>query len=140
MFNVNHLIVSQVNPMYYYRIFTSNLNTIFRITIFLNHSEFYRNSIVSYVFKFLELIKDMVGSEFRHRVGQMERLGLFPLAISRYFTILNQQYSGNVTIWAPPTVYDSLHILQHPSTLSMTRGGKLGARGVYYSKYFVEIE
>lgn len=122
MFNVNHIIVSQVNPM---------------ITIFLNHSEFYRNSIVAYVFKLLELIKDMVGSEFRHRVSQMERLGLFPLSISRYFTVLNQQYSGNVTIWAPPTLHDSLHILQHPGTESMTRGGKLGARGVYYSKYYV---
>lgn len=75
----------------------------------------------------------MVGSELQHRVKQFVRLGVFPKAIARYSTILTQQYSGHVTIWPAPTLTDLIHILDHPNTKSLKRGGILGARGAYSS-------
>jgi len=102
----------------------------------LNRSEIYRHSKIHYIFKFLELLKDMVASELQHRTKQFIRLGILPKALSRYSTIMTQQYSGHVTIWPAPTLTDLIHILDHPNTKSLTRGGILGARGAYYSNLF----
>jgi len=117
MFNVNCLIVSQVNPM---------------ITIFLNHGEKFRHSALAYIFKIFEPMKYLIGSEFQHRIHQLVNLRIIPKAIARYSTIFTQQYSGNVTIWPTPTLTDLIHVLDHPNHRTLKRGGILGARGAYF--------
>jgi len=117
MFNVNCLIVSQVNPM---------------ITIFLNHGEKFRHSALAYIFKIFEPMKYLIGSEFQHRIHQLVNLRIIPKAIARYSTIFTQQYSGHVTIWPTPTLTDLIHVLDHPNHRTLKRGGILGARGAYF--------
>jgi len=102
----------------------------------LDHSEKFRHSVVAFIFKFFQPLKYIIGSEFQHRINQLVNLRIFPKAIARYSTFFTQQYTGHVTIWPTPTLTDLIHVLDHPNTRTLKRGGILGARGAYYSNFF----
>jgi predicted acylesterase/phospholipase RssA len=117
LFNVNCFMVSQTNPW---------------VIPFMNHSEGFRHSR-KYVFvRVYEVLKGIIASELKHRVNQLSSVGILPTAITRYFNLITQEYSGNVTIWPIPTLRDYLNILNNPSHQSLQKGLILGARRTYH--------
>lgn len=118
MFNINYFIVSQTNPW---------------IVPFLNHSEHHRHSKRTFFYKAYEKIKDLIAAELKHRVNQFAIMGILPSAITRYFNLITQQYSGHVTIWPLVTVQDYVHILDNPSTELLRNCIINGSRRVYPS-------
>jgi TAG lipase / steryl ester hydrolase / phospholipase A2 / LPA acyltransferase len=88
LFNINHFIVSQVNP---------------HVLPFLSFSTEHEHSALG---KLIEL----VGDEVRHRVTQISRLGfLRSLAV-----IVNQKYSGDITIVPDWSTEDYLRLFSNP--------------------------
>jgi len=100
----------------------------------LNQSEHTRYSRKAILYKVYELLKDLVGTELKHRVNQLALLGIFPKAATRYFNLITQTYSGNVTIFPKADVNDYLTILANPSPDTLRQGLTVGARRVYPSK------
>jgi len=117
MFNVNQFIVSQTNPW---------------IIPFLNQSEHLRYSRKTILYKAFELVKDLIGSELQHRVNQLARIGIVPKAVSRYFNLITQTYSGNVTLFPKANLNDYFNILTNPTPEFLREGLSVGSRRVYH--------
>jgi Predicted esterase of the alpha-beta hydrolase superfamily len=117
LFNVNYFIVSQTNPW---------------VVPFMNHSESYRHSKRAIIFRAWEFIKDFIGSEIKHRINQLEKLGILSSAIARYVNLITQQYGGHVTIWPHPTLNDFIHLLDNPTHEMLRRCLIKGATRVYH--------
>jgi len=116
LFNVNCFMVSQTNPW---------------VIPFMNHSEQYRYSKKYMFIRAYEVFKNMVASELVHRVNQLASIGIFPQAVTRYFNLITQVYSGTVTIWPVPTLKDFLNILNNPTPQTLQRGLILGQQRTY---------
>lgn len=117
MFNVNYFIVSQTNPW---------------VVPFMNHSESYRHHKRRILLRLWEFIKDVVGSEIKHRINQLGKIGLFSKAVTRYFNLITQQYGGHVTIWPNPSLHDFIHLLDNPSHPRLRYCLVRGATRVYH--------
>jgi len=111
----------------------------FRIIPFLNQSEHFRYSKRAALYKAYELVKDLIGSELKHRVNQLAMIGIFPKAASRYFNLITQTYSGNVTIFPRVDINDYLTILSNPSPDTLRHGLTFGARRIFPSKYYINF-
>jgi len=116
MFNVNYFIVSQAN---------------FWIVPFLNHSEQHRYAKRTVFYQMWELVKDQIGAEIKHRVNQFAMFGILPKALTRYFNLITQKYSGHVTIWPDFTLSELINILDNPTTDLLRHCMIHGARRVY---------
>jgi len=101
----------------------------------LNQSEHLRYSRKTILYKAYELVKDLVGSELQHRVNQLARIGIVPRAVSRYFNLITQTYSGNVTLFPKANLNDYLNILTNPTPEFLREGLSIGSRRVYHSKF-----
>jgi hypothetical protein len=98
----------------------------------MNHSESYRHHKRAILYRIFEFVKDVIGSEFRHRINQLAKIGIFPKFISKYFTLITQQYGGHVTIWPLPALYDFLHLLDEPTHQRLRYCLVRGATRVYH--------
>eukprot|EP01133_Synstelium_polycarpum_P007250 gene7250-8428_t len=94
LFNVNHFIVSQVNPHV--------------IPFISDKSVPASNSIV-------DAIKYIGKSEIKHRVLQLTSLGLIPPSISGLPPLITQKYSGDITIVPEVNIADYTNIISNPS-------------------------
>lgn len=112
----------------------------YRIIPFLNHSEHFRHTKKAIIFKALELLKDLVGSELSHRINQLTRIGILPKAATRYFNLITQQYSGHVTIFPKTSINDYLTILDNPKVEFIRKGLVDGSRRTYPSNFFTNIK
>eukprot|EP01125_Pyxidicula_operculata_P006169 TRINITY_DN2151_c0_g1_i2.p2 TRINITY_DN2151_c0_g1~~TRINITY_DN2151_c0_g1_i2.p2 ORF type:complete len:402 (-),score=58.45 TRINITY_DN2151_c0_g1_i2:2126-3331(-) len=92
MFNVNHFIVSQVNP---------------HVAPFISST---REDVNNTWFR---CMKDLVSSEIKHRVKQLTKLGVLPKA---YFAVMSQNYSGHITVVPTLSFDDWMHLLANPTT------------------------
>eukprot|EP00127_Corallochytrium_limacisporum_P004731 Clim_evm85s172 gene=Clim_evmTU85s172 len=98
LFNVNHFIVSQVNP---------HINPVMRVSHFLPKSLL------------------MIGSsEIRHRCSQMINLGIVPKLFIAIREILAQDYYGNVTLAPPMRLWDFAKIISNPTNETIAYGVK----------------
>jgi predicted acylesterase/phospholipase RssA len=88
LFNINHFIVSQVNP---------------HVLPFMKLHEDFKDR------KLGKLI-DLIGDEFRHRVMQLSSLGYF----QGIAAVINQKYSGDVTIIPDFSLEDYTRLLSNP--------------------------
>jgi TAG lipase/steryl ester hydrolase/phospholipase A2/LPA acyltransferase len=117
MFNVNNCIVSQTNPM---------------IIPFMDHSHKFTNSrLYFHFFKFWDLFVKIGFNEVKHRFNQLSDLKIIPKNISRYFNLLVQEYSGDVTIAPVPRLWDLLGALRNPSKLMMEYFSKIGQTATF---------
>jgi TAG lipase/steryl ester hydrolase/phospholipase A2/LPA acyltransferase len=101
LFGVNHHLVAQANP---------------HIIPFLD-STAYKPSKWS---KYLNLISQNVGAEFRHRLAQVLDLGLQNTILFKIHSILNQTYVGDITIVPHIPWHRFLTLLSNP-TVEMAR-------------------
>jgi TAG lipase/steryl ester hydrolase/phospholipase A2/LPA acyltransferase len=107
MFNINHFIVSQVNP---------------HIAPFLRNPKHKRNSGL------LGKLKFFIKSEIRHRIYQvlnpkiaffkrlkMAEMGIFSFIVVRLQPLISQKYEGDITIVPEVTMDDYNHIISNPT-------------------------
>lgn len=123
MFNVNHFIVSQVNP---------------HVVPFLakddtscpssndHHSVIYKDE-----FDWLHTFTSLAKTEALHRMQFMAEIGVFPNLVSKLRSILSQKYSGDINILPAIGVFDLPRILKNPTTEFMTRSCLLGERATW---------
>ncbi|KAA8648994.1 putative Patatin family phospholipase [Aspergillus tanneri] len=118
MFNVNHFIVSQVNP-HVIPFLPKNNNP--------SPREGNPSSAPSWVHTMTQLAKD----ELLHRMTVLSELGFFPTSLSKTVSIVNQKYSGDINIY-PEVRYTNLpRILKNPTTEFMLEACLSGERATW---------
>lgn len=58
-----------------------------------------RHPILTKAIGVLQHIKEMILAEIRHRLNQVNQLGIFPASIKKISNIISQTYVGSITIW-----------------------------------------
>ncbi|KAB1205495.1 Triacylglycerol lipase SDP1 [Morella rubra] len=106
LFNVNHFIVSQLNP---------HIAPLLRIKEFVRAHGGYFASKVAHIFEL----------EVKHRCNQMLELG-FPLGgLAKLFA---QEWEGDVTIVMPATLSQYAKLIQNPSYVELKKAATQGRR------------
>jgi TAG lipase/steryl ester hydrolase/phospholipase A2/LPA acyltransferase len=123
MFNVNHFIVSQVNP---------------HVVPFLVKDETpcpsgidHHSSIYKEESDWLHTMTSLAKTEALHRMQFMAEIGVFPNLVSKLRSILSQKYSGDINILPAIGVFDLPNILKNPTTEFMARSCLLGERATW---------
>ncbi|KAF0325476.1 patatin family [Colletotrichum asianum] len=126
MFNVNHFIVSQVNP---------------HVVPFLarddqldpDDTSARRTSLspskqeLDWVYTLTALAKD----EALHRLHFLAEIGVFPTLVTKLKSILSQKYSGDINILPEISIHDIPKILSNPSPDFMLRACLMGERATW---------
>ncbi|RKF79536.1 Lipase 4 [Golovinomyces cichoracearum] len=118
MFNVNHFIVSQVNP---------------HVLPFLINEERLRtknlkqNSSPGWIDTLLKLSKD----EILYRLHVISEVGIFPNLFTKLNSVLSQKYSGDITILPEIDLKDFPLILTNPTTEFMEKALLCGERATW---------
>ncbi|KAI9042642.1 putative Patatin family phospholipase [Aspergillus affinis] len=117
MFNVNHFIVSQVNP---------------HIIPFLPKSvDPKETKSPSRTFNWVQSATQLAKDELLHRMMVMAEMGIFPTSLSKAISIVNQKYSGDINIY-PDVPYNHFPlILKNPTTEFMLEACLSGERATW---------
>ncbi|CAO3671710.1 unnamed protein product [Rhizopus microsporus] len=111
LFNVNHFIVSQVNPHVIPFLQKSNTPSKTRqITNFCMH---------------------LAKTEIQHRCTQLTELGIMPSFFNKIQTIMSQKYSGDITIIPEVSYSDFLRVLSNPTAKSIRDAILRGERATW---------
>ncbi|KAL5342803.1 acyl transferase/acyl hydrolase/lysophospholipase [Aspergillus crustosus] len=115
MFNVNHFIVSQVNP---------------HIVPFLPKDDEPKSVAVptSTASKLFHTVSHLAKEEIMHRMAVLTELGVFPNSFTKSVSIMNQKYSGDINIY-PEILYAHFpRLLKNPTTEFMLKACLCGER------------
>ncbi|KAL4782469.1 acyl transferase/acyl hydrolase/lysophospholipase [Aspergillus varians] len=118
MFNVNHFIVSQVNP---------------HIVPFLSKDDEPKSVAVptSAASRLFHTVSHLAKDEIMHRMAVMTELGIFPNSFTKTISIMNQKYSGDINIY-PEILYTHFpRILKNPTTEFMLKACLCGERATW---------
>ncbi|KAL4922495.1 acyl transferase/acyl hydrolase/lysophospholipase [Aspergillus aurantiobrunneus] len=118
MFNVNHFIVSQVNP---------------HIVPFLPKDEEPKSVAIptSIVSRLFHTASHLAKDEVMHRMAVLTELGVFPNSFTKSISIMNQKYSGDINIY-PEILYTHFpRILKNPTTDFMLKACLCGERATW---------
>lgn len=119
MFNVNHFIVSQVNP---------------HVVPFLpkdDEPSSLTNQESHTVPRWLQTMTHLAKDEVLHRMTVLSELGVFPNSFNKVVSIMNQRYSGDINIY-PEILYANFpRILQNPTTDFMLKACLTGERATW---------
>ncbi|KAL8995533.1 MAG: hypothetical protein Q9188_006782 [Gyalolechia gomerana] len=107
MFNVNHFIVSQVNP----HVVPFLVKEEKSITQEAQQSTSTTSSGPSWLHNVTHLAKD----EALHRMRTMADIGIFPNALTKAISVLSQKYSGDITIFPQISYSDFPRMLSNPT-------------------------
>ena len=123
MFNVNHFIVSQVNP---------------HVVPFLIKDEEAvgeegrrSNDIISPGSTWFNSISHLAKSEALHRMHTMADMGIFPNVLTKTVNVLSQKYSGDITIFPEISYADFPRMLSNPTPDFMHRAMLGGERATW---------
>ncbi|KAI9825915.1 MAG: hypothetical protein M1832_000856 [Thelocarpon impressellum] len=121
MFNVNHFIVSQVNP---------------HVVPFLAKDEeaITAEAAEAATSSWPGLVHTAMGlakAEALHRLHVLTELGLFPNTLSKARSVLSQKYSGDITIFPEISYADFPRMLKNPTTDFMLQATLCGARATW---------
>ncbi|KAI0390601.1 patatin-domain-containing protein [Xylariaceae sp. FL0594] len=123
MFNVNHFIVSQVNP--HVVPFLAKDDT--PNTPVGNH----RSDVYKSDSDWLRTVTSLAKSEAIHRMQFMAELGILPTTFGKLRSILSQKYAGDINILPAIGVSDLPNVLRNPTAEFMTRSCLLGERATW---------
>lgn len=123
-FNVNHFIVSQVNP---------------HVVPFLT------NQIAkSWVYSSCQRVLNFCTDEIAMRCDQLSTLGILPSSLHKLKSIISQKYAGDITLMPDYQVSDYLAIFSNPTPekflMSMQRSEKIAWPKISYIKNMLEVE
>ncbi|KAK4208155.1 putative lipase [Rhypophila decipiens] len=126
MFNVNHFIVSQVNP--HVVPFLAKNDRLYPGTN-PGHLKQQQSSAESgdWLYTLTALAKD----ETLHRLHYLTELGLFPNMFTKLRSVLSQKYSGDITILPEIALQDLPRILKNPNADFMLRNCLIGERATW---------
>lgn len=125
MFNVNHFIVSQVNP---------------HVVPFLGRDDApyttatasaSSNSTMGGHSDWVYTVAQLARSEALHRMQIMAEFGIFPNLVTKLTSVLSQKYSGDINILPHMGVLDLPKILSNPSVDFMHRSCLSGERATW---------
>ncbi|KAK6065631.1 Lipase 4-like protein 1 [Seiridium cupressi] len=122
MFNVNHFIVSQVNP--HVVPFLSNEDAPYSASEARSQSS---GGQAEWIYTVAQLAK----SEALHRLQIIAELGIFPNLVTKVRSILSQKYSGDINILPAMGVLDLPKILANPTSDFMHRSCLSGERATW---------
>lgn len=108
LFNVNHFIVSQVNP---------------HVAPFL-HGE-------SRIRKIFPVAQDLLVSEVRHRIRQLSLMGFDSKLVSNIQSVMSQKYTGDITLVPRIRKRDYLNIANNPTAEYLLHAQKIGQLTVW---------
>ncbi|KAI0536079.1 acyl transferase/acyl hydrolase/lysophospholipase [Xylaria digitata] len=123
MFNVNHFIVSQVNPHVVPFLVKDDVPCPSQNS---HHSVVYKEE-----FDWLHTMTSLARTEALHRMQVMAEIGVFPNLVSKLRSILSQKYSGDINILPAIGVFDLPKILKNPTAEFMMRSCLLGERATW---------
>lgn len=118
MFNVNHFIVSQVNP---------------HIVPFLPKDDEPKSVAIptSKTSQLFHTVSHLAKDEIMHRMAVLTELGVFPNSFTKTISIMNQKYSGDINIY-PEILYTHFpRILKNPTTDFMLKACLCGERATW---------
>ncbi|KAB8337078.1 hypothetical protein FH972_021382 [Carpinus fangiana] len=123
LFNVNHFIVSQVNP---------------HVVPFLDRDEDtmmpvgqHRQNVPRAGPGWLHTMADVARGEAMHRMQVLTELGVFPTLLTKTMSILSQRYSGDITI-LPEVPYSQFpNVLKNPTSDFMIEASQAGERATW---------
>lgn len=125
MFNVNHFIVSQVNPHVVPFLAKDD-------RLYPEHDpprpELFG---ASHNANLTATLTTLAKEEALHRLHFLAELGIFPTAITKLRSVLSQKYSGDITILPEFNVHDLPRILKNPSIDFMERATLSGERATW---------
>ena len=123
MFNVNHFIVSQVNP---------------HVVPFLvkeedNFAAEARQPTSAFTAgpSWLHSMANLAKGEALHRLHVLTELGIFPTYLTKARSILNQRYSGDITIFPAISYAQFPKVLTNPTTEFMLQSMLTGERATW---------
>ncbi|KOS22498.1 Lipase 4 [Escovopsis weberi] len=124
MFNVNHFIVSQVNP---------------HVAPFLSRDEYlppdrWGNTIKAAQaggYDWLQTFTALARDEALHRLNFMAEIGFFPNVMTKFRSVLSQRYSGDINILPEMTMEHLPLILSNPTADFMIRCCLVGQRATW---------
>lgn len=123
MFNVNHFIVSQVNP---------------HVVPFLakeedNVAAEARQSPSAFAAgpSWLHSMANLAKGEALHRLHVLTELGIFPTYLTKARSVLNQRYSGDITIFPAISYAQFPKVLSNPTTEFMLQSMLTGERATW---------
>lgn len=123
MFNVNHFIVSQVNP---------------HVVPFLDKDEALISaeakqqwSLLSSNASWLRSVAVMAKGEALHRMQVLAELGIMPTTMSKVRSVLSQRYSGDITILPEVSYAQFPNVLKNPNEDFMVRAMISGERATW---------
>ena len=125
LFNVNHFIVSQVNPHVVPFLAREDIPPS-RIT----HRS---HKIIASGPKWLRTIADLAKGEALHRMHTLAEIGIFPNALTKAVSVLSQKYSGDITILPEISYTDFPRMLSNP-TADFTRQAQLSGERATWPK------
>jgi TAG lipase/steryl ester hydrolase/phospholipase A2/LPA acyltransferase len=113
MFNVNHFIVSQVNP---------------HVVPFLERDDEITTpapesarSVLSAGPGWVRTVANLAKGEALHRMHVLAELGVLPTTMSKLRSVLSQRYSGDITILPEVSLTQFPRVLSNPTTDFMSR-------------------
>ena len=118
MFNVNHFIVSQVNP---------------HVVPFLVKEEITNDPRLQDPSgsSWLQTFTDLAKGEALYRMQTAAEMGIFPTALTKAVSVLSQKYSGDITILPEISYANFPNILSNPSEEFMTQAMLAGERATW---------
>ncbi|KAH6645247.1 acyl transferase/acyl hydrolase/lysophospholipase [Truncatella angustata] len=122
MFNVNHFIVSQVNP--HVVPFLAKDDAPFATPAAQSQTS---RGESGWIYMLAQLAKD----EALHRMQVMADFGIFPNLVTKLRSVLNQKYSGDINILPAMGILDLPKILSNPTTDFMHRSCLSGERATW---------
>ncbi|KAK4641888.1 Lipase 5 [Podospora bellae-mahoneyi] len=126
MFNVNHFIVSQVNP--HIVPFLSKDDRLYPAT---TPGKLRQQKESPDSGAWLDTLTTLAKEETLHRLQFMTELGIFPNLFTKLRCILSQKYSGDITILPETAVHDLPLILKNPTPDFMMRNCLIGERATW---------
>ncbi|KAI3399776.1 hypothetical protein diail_5572 [Diaporthe ilicicola] len=125
MFNVNHFIVSQVNP--HVVPFLAKDDRLYSEHDDSRPETFGTTHNSTIMTKLTTLAKD----EVLHRLQFLAELRIFPTAVTKLRSVLSQKYSGDITILPEFSLLDLPRILKNPTVDFMERATLAGERATW---------
>lgn len=125
MFNVNHFIVSQVNP--HVVPFLAKDDRLFPDLDGSRPETFGGSQSTSLTNTIIALAKD----EALHRLHFLAELSIFPTAVTKLLSVLSQKYSGDITILPEFSAHDLPRILKNPTVEFMERSTLSGEQATW---------
>lgn len=120
MFNVNHFIVSQVNP---------------HVVPFLLKEEEYLNAEAQREPAtnpgLLHTVTGLARDEALHRMQVLAEFGILPNTLSKVISVLSQKYSGDINIFPEISYADFPRMLKNPTTEFMFHASLCGERATW---------